>query len=127
MTEAVSSAKCPFCAIVAGTAPAVQLVDHGAAVSFVPLGPVTPGHLLVVPRRHVEDAAEDPATTAATFGVAAELAAAAGRDCNLITSKGKAATQTVRHLHVHLVPREDGDGLALPWTGQHRSERGCSA
>lgn len=37
---------------------------------------------------------------------------------NLITSRGGAATQTVFHLHVHVVPREAGDGLALPWTPQ---------
>ncbi len=36
--------------------------------------------------------------------------------CNLITSAGREATQTVFHLHIHVVPRRDGDGLALPWT-----------
>jgi histidine triad (HIT) family protein len=39
-------------------------------------------------------------------------------DANLITSVGSAATQTVFHLHVHVVPRRAGDGLALPWTSQ---------
>jgi diadenosine tetraphosphate (Ap4A) HIT family hydrolase len=39
-------------------------------------------------------------------------------DCNLITSDGAAATQTVKHLHVHIVPRRDGDGLTLPWSTQ---------
>jgi hypothetical protein len=39
-------------------------------------------------------------------------------DCNLIASRGPAATQTVPHLHLHLVPRLEGDGLPLPWTGQ---------
>ncbi len=46
---------------------------------------------------------------------AAELAAEVG-DCNVITSRGAAATQTVRHLHVHVVPRRQGDGILLPWT-----------
>jgi hypothetical protein len=39
---------------------------------------------------------------------------------NLITSVGAAATQTVRHLHIHLIPRREGDALALPWTGQQK-------
>ena len=40
---------------------------------------------------------------------------------NLITSIGAAATQTVFHLHVHVVPRHEGDGLLLPWSNQERS------
>lgn len=39
-------------------------------------------------------------------------------DMNLITSRGPAATQTVPHLHLHLIPRREGDGLTLPWTAQ---------
>jgi hypothetical protein len=38
--------------------------------------------------------------------------------CNLITSVGADATQSVRHLHIHVVPRREGDGLMLPWSGQ---------
>jgi histidine triad (HIT) family protein len=37
---------------------------------------------------------------------------------NFITSAGKAATQSVMHLHIHIVPRQEGDGLLLPWSGQ---------
>ena len=42
--------------------------------------------------------------------------------CNLITSVGAAATQTVKHLHIHIVPRHEGDGLHLPWTEQKKPE-----
>jgi histidine triad (HIT) family protein len=50
------------------------------------------------------------------MGHAAELAAAIMPDAfNIITSAGRDATQTVDHLHLHLVPRRPGDGLALPW------------
>lgn len=87
------------------------------AVSFSPRNPVTPGHLLVVPRRHVPDAAAAPDNAADAFHLAAKIAGGLG-DCNLITSIGPAATQTVFHMHVHVVPRRAGDGLALPWTGQ---------
>lgn len=89
------------------------------SVAFEPLNPVVPGHLLVVSRRHVEDACEMPFVTAKAFGFAAFLAGAKGLESfNLITSAGAAATQTIRHLHVHIVPRREDDGLHLPWTGQ---------
>jgi histidine triad (HIT) family protein len=78
---------------------------------------VTDGHLLVVPTVHVRDATQDPGVTAFTMAAAAELAKEAG-PCNIITSAGAEATQTVFHLHLHIVPRREGDGLTLPWTTQ---------
>ena len=122
---------CPFCdrSKIAG----LSLVGLGCML-FPPLNPVVPGHMLVAPVRHVEDAAEDPAITGAAFHTASDLlsfwrhSAQLGEgspypratDWNLITSIGPAATQTVRHLHIHLVPRTQGDGLCLPWSGQSR-------
>ncbi len=118
-TEAVSD--CVFCAIVAGSAPAEVVARFPQAIAIVPHHPVVPGHVLVIPKRHVRDAAEDPAVT----GMVAECAARLARDSilaafNLITSTGRSATQTQFHLHWHLVPRDAGDGLALPWTGQKK-------
>jgi histidine triad (HIT) family protein len=89
------------------------------SVAFPPRNPVTPGHFLVVPRRHVASALEAPLAASSAVGLAAELAGNMGLTaCNIITSCGAAATQTVFHLHVHVVPRTEGDGLHLPWTGQ---------
>lgn len=108
---------CVFCERIAADRVEQQLPD---AVAFAPRNPVTPGHLLVAPRLHVPDAATDPQITGAVMRAAAEVMqrgrAATGLDYNLITSVGAAATQTVWHLHVHVVPRRPGDGLALPWT-----------
>ncbi|MFJ3950741.1 HIT domain-containing protein [Streptomyces sp. Je 1-4] len=107
---------CPFCLIVWGRAPATVLRAWPETIAIRPRhGGVTAGHVLVIPRVHVADVAEDPVVSAATMLRAAELAAEAG-DCNVITSRGPAATQTVRHLHLHLVPRAEGDGLLLPWS-----------
>lgn len=88
------------------------------SVAFEPLNPVVPGHLLVVPRKHVPNFAWDTEESAGAMKAAAWIASE-WDDCNLITSKGAAATQTIMHLHIHLVPRRLGDGLTLPWTGQH--------
>jgi histidine triad (HIT) family protein len=110
---------CPFCELFAqGIDPEWQWHD---TIILTPLDAVVPGHVLVIPRTHVQDFAEDPVTSALVMGRAAQLVqgyARDGADFNIITSIGPAATQTVNHLHVHIVPRTLGDGLKLPWTGQ---------
>lgn len=113
--------NCVFCKIVAGEAPADVVKSWPDAIAIVPLNPVTPGHVIVLPRHHVADATADPEMTAYTMWRAASLA---GPPCNIITSAGVEATQSVWHLHIHVVPRREGDGLALPWTGQEPSSGG---
>lgn len=110
--------SCQFCAILRGQAPAKYVHSWPDAIAIVPLAPVTPGHVIVIPRLHVGDFTADPVVTAAVMSRAATLAAAEDWQWNLITSAGEDATQTICHLHVHLVPRRPGDGLHLPWTGQ---------
>jgi len=87
-------------------------------VQFEPLNPVVPGHMLFVPLVHVEEAAIMPPITGDVFQAAAMWAEFIHKPFNLITSAGSAATQTVKHLHVHYIPRRKDDGLHLPWTGQ---------
>lgn len=95
--------------------------DGTACWVFEPLNPVVPGHLLVVPMDHEENATGSPRLTGAAFEVAAREVTERGiEQFNLITSTGAAATQTVRHLHIHIVPRTEDDDLHLPWTGQQK-------
>ncbi|MEV5204221.1 MULTISPECIES: HIT domain-containing protein [unclassified Streptomyces] len=111
--------NCVFCSIAAGTAPAVIVREWPDALAIRPrTGGVAEGHVMVLPRVHVADAGTDPEVTAAVYRRAAELMAEQPA-ANLITSKGRAATQSVFHLHVHVVPRQEDDGLPLPWTPQH--------
>jgi histidine triad (HIT) family protein len=105
-----------FCQIVSGDAPASMVHEWDDAVAFTPLNPVTEGHVLVVPKRHVTDALADPVVAGLTFRAAADYARRNDEDVNLITSAGADATQTVFHLHVHIVPRRADDGLLLPWS-----------
>jgi len=108
--------KCVFCGIAAGKAPAVVVREWPDALAIRPRsGGVTEGHVMVLPRVHVADAGTDPEVTAAVMRRAAELMAEHPA-ANLITSRGADATQSVFHLHVHVVPRRADDGLALPWT-----------
>lgn len=114
---------CPFCEIVAGRAHAdfVQVWDD--AIAIVPHNPVAPGHTLVIPRDHVRDFGTDPDVSAIAMYRAAELVQGP-QAMNLITSRGREATQSVFHLHLHLVPRAENDGLALPWySGRSRTTR----
>lgn len=106
---------CPFCEIMANlTTVRVAIIE--------PLNPVVDGHRIAIPREHVRDAGENPDITAETMHYASVYASQLGGDYNLITSAGEAATQTVYHLHIHIVPRRADDGLQLPWTGQRKEK-----
>lgn len=106
-----------FCEIIGKTASAEIVDEWEESIAIVPLNPVTDGHILVIPRTHVRDAVSFPDLTALVMKRVA-LVAGDRAPCNIITSVGEIATQTVFHLHVHIVPRRPNDFLALPWTSQ---------
>ena len=122
---------CPFCALLRDDPPTVYEDEHTAA--FFPLNPATDGHTLVVPRRHVADLFELDAETAghltrATLRVAAALRAAfTPEGMNVVNSAGAAASQTVRHLHVHLVPRWTGDRMGWIWPADEPTDEATQA
>ncbi|HLQ62655.1 MAG TPA: HIT family protein [Candidatus Acidoferrales bacterium] len=111
---------CIFCQIVSGQAQASFVHQDDAVVAFLDIQPITPGHLLVVPREHVERMGDLRDLTAArVFQVAGRLAGAlrrSGLRCegiNLFVMDGEAAFQDVPHFHVHVIPRFKGDGFGL--------------
>jgi histidine triad (HIT) family protein len=112
---------CLFCGIVAGTIPSETIDSDERTVAFMDINPATPGHALVVPRKHSADlmaiGAEDlTATILASQRLARHMKEVLGADgINLINSCGAAAWQTVFHFHFHVVPRYDDDPLKLPW------------
>jgi histidine triad (HIT) family protein len=106
---------CPFCAIAAGTAPAHVVLDEPGAVAFLDARPLFPGHVLVVPRAHVETLADLPADDVGAFfrsvqGVARAVESALSAEGTFVAMNNK-VSQSVPHLHVHIVPRRKGDGL----------------
>ncbi|ANZ36872.1 hypothetical protein BBK82_13100 [Lentzea guizhouensis] len=115
MAKLLFDPGCVFCRRVV-TGEYIEGDEH--AVIFAPRHPVTAGHMLIVPRLHITDAADDPDVFAHTMRLAARYAARSGEDFNLITSRGRWGTQTVLHCHAHYAPRRRKDGLPLPWTGQ---------
>ncbi len=114
---------CPFCEINEGRAPAEFVDEWSDAFAIVPHNPVVDGHTLVIPKTHVPDFGHNPDVTAATMKRAAQLAQKSAQPMNLITSRGREATQSVWHLHLHLVPRAANDGLALPWYSGKTSKK----
>jgi histidine triad (HIT) family protein len=112
---------CPFCAIARGEAPAEIICERESWLAFFPLKPATPGHTLVVPRRHVADLWSADSELAidlmgAVIDVGHAIQAALAPDgMNLITSSGDEAEQTVYHLHLHVVPRYRDDGFGEIW------------
>lgn len=107
---------CVFCRIGAGTEPATIVSQWAEVIAIIPLNPVVAGHTLVLPRDHYVDFMDQPYITGEVMRYASELARELKLGpANLITSAGREATQSVFHLHVHIVPRAANDGLALPW------------
>lgn len=117
----MATTSCPFCAIIMGEGWAREVYRDDHAMAFFPLRPAALGHTLVVPRRHIPDIWELPEADAACLSrtvlrVATALRAAVTPDgLNIIQSSGAAATQTVPHLHVHLVPRWAADAMGPIW------------
>lgn len=121
---------CIFCKIIAGEIPSHRVLETPAAVAFLDVGPLAEGHVLLVPRRHAERLeqlpAEDMADLArslpALAGAIARATGAAG--LNLLQNNGIAAGQVVPHVHFHLIPRREGDGLGYRWNpGQYPAGR----
>lgn len=109
---------CVFCQIADGNAPAKVLWHSSRSMIIVPLDPVTPGHVIALPYVHVENFSEDWLISAEVLESVFQYSRNLGIDYNIITSSGRDATQSVFHLHIHIVPRRPGDGLSLPWTNQ---------
>lgn len=107
--------SCPFCPDNWDNLD-ILYASMGRAV-IRPLNPVTDGHVLVISEKHTADAAVNPFVASDLMQLAALWVQDKGIEANIITSVGANATQTVRHTHLHVVPRRPNDGLALPWTG----------
>lgn len=121
--------ECDFCAIARGDDPSVEMVcESDEWVAFFPLEPATPGHTLVIPRRHVVDLwSADPQLGAVLMTAVIQVgraidASLSPEGMNLISSAGQTAEQTVFHLHLHVVPRWNRDGFGQIWPAKSRFE-----
>ena len=107
--------ECLFCRAVAGSLPVHEILSEPAAYAFLDHRPVFKGHVLVVPRDHVETLADLPVASVGPFfsvvrrlSVAVEAGLGAG---GTFVATNNRVSQSVAHLHTHVVPRTKGDGL----------------
>jgi len=123
---------CTFCSIAAGELSAALVLDEPKVLAFLDVRPVFPGHVLVVPRDHHEtlpDLPGDliPVVFEAAQRVAAAVLAALGADGTFV-AMNNTVSQSVPHLHVHVVPRRRKDGLrGFFWPRQKYESDGAMA
>jgi len=107
--------SCTFCQIAAGSLPADLVLEDAACLAFLDRRPLFPGHCLLVPRQHVETLSDLPDALLLPMMSNARLLARAmetglGADGSFVAVNNR-VSQSVPHLHVHVVPRRAGDGL----------------
>ena len=117
-------AECVFCDIVAGSVPAFVVTSCADGMAFLDTRPVFKGHVLVVPRPHVAQLTDlDAALLPGYFGLVQRIAAAvpAALGCTgTFVAINNVVSQSVPHLHTHVVPRTKGDGLRGFFWPRHR-------
>lgn len=113
-------ADCVFCKIVKGEIPSSVVAQDDRTFTFLDIRPVNPGHTLVIPKAHAAHLADLPAGTGGALFESGRRIAAALRTCglrcegvNLFLADGTVAGQEVAHVHLHVVPRFEGDGFGL--------------
>jgi histidine triad (HIT) family protein len=109
------AAGCAFCEIVAGRAPAWTVLEDDGFVAFLDARPVFKGHCLLVPRPHLETLADLPEASVGPLFLAARRLASAVEAAmeahGTFVALNNKVSQSVPHLHVHVVPRRFKDGL----------------
>jgi len=115
LQPALTQAGCAFCAIVSGDTPADVVAEDDATLAFLDNRPVFPGHVLLVPRDHYETLADLPAALVEPLFAAARRLSVAVQEAldahGSFVAMNNTVSQSVPHLHVHIVPRRRKDGL----------------
>lgn len=112
---------CIFCKIANGEIPSRTLYEDEDFRVILDLGPATKGHALILPKEHADNLFELPDETAAkVLGVAKKLGTVMQQKLqfdglNLVQNNGEVAGQTVKHFHLHMIPRYKDDGQNILW------------
>lgn len=121
MAEPSHDPDCIFCKIIRGTIPSARVLETDQAVAFLDIGPLNPGHTLLVPRAHHATLGDLPDELAAHVGsllprlCRAVKSATGAAGLNVVVNNGEAAGQTIAHCHWHIIPRFPGDPVRWPW------------
>jgi len=111
---------CVFCRIIKGIAPASIIYADGKVAAIMDIQPVNPGHVLIIPKAHAAQLSKlDEETGAHMFKIAMRIAKALRHSSikcegiDLFLADGEAAFQEVFHVHLHVIPRFNGDGFEI--------------
>jgi|WetSurMetagenome_2_1015567.scaffolds.fasta_scaffold466113_2 histidine triad (HIT) family protein len=119
MLEIVKKDDCIFCRIADHKIPSIIIAENSQAIAIMDINPATPGHILVLPRSHIEDIYSMPSEIGSSIIEMAVMVARAIKKqmnpagLNVIQSNGAAAGQVIFHFHMHLVPRYEKDAVRL--------------
>ena len=112
---------CIFCKIANGEIPSRTVYEDEDFRAILDMGPATQGHTLILPKEHAKDLFELPRETAEKIIPVAQKVACVlttKLDCqgiNLVQNNGEVAGQTVKHFHLHVIPRYVNDGQKILW------------
>ena len=111
--------SCVFCAIAAGVAPAIRIYEDDNYLAILDIRPFTRGHTLVIPKQHSVDLTDTPPEPLAEMATIGQRIARAARATeladatNIGINDGRAAFQSVFHIHLHVLPRRNGDKFSV--------------
>jgi len=123
-----SDPDCIFCKIVKGDIPSEKLLEDSASLAFMDIGPVAPGHALLIPRNHFSTVDEmDPETAGQVLANLPRLVSAikGATECegvNVLQNNGSVAGQLVGHVHFHIIPRNTRDRFEFNWPADKYQE-----
>jgi histidine triad (HIT) family protein len=107
---------CLFCKIASGEIPSKKIYENDHVVAFLDINPSAPGHTLVVPKRHYNNILDVDEKTLVHLidgvqTVAKRMSEKLGSDITVLQNNGRTSGQIVFHIHFHIIPRTEGDGI----------------
>ncbi|AQQ09404.1 HIT-like protein [Sedimentisphaera cyanobacteriorum] len=112
---------CVFCKIIAGEIPCSKVYEDQNLLAFMDINPLAEFHTLVIPKKHIEFLWDCPSEISSALGEAlpkisrAVQKASASDGCNVLNNNASAAGQVVPHIHFHIIPRFENDGVFTEW------------
>ncbi len=118
ITKEVNMSECIFCKIINNEIPSVKIYEDESFIAILDKFPTAKAHILVMPKKHEENIFEaSEETTKNIFPVVQKIAIALKKmgygEINILQNNGEIAGQTVMHLHIHLIPREENDNVKI--------------
>ncbi len=119
---------CIFCEIANGNIPCYKIYEDEMVLAFLDLSQATIGHTLVVPKKHFENIFElDSETAKHIFDIVRILSkhictSLNVKDVNIVNNNGEFAGQTVKHFHIHIIPRYENDGMEFNFASNKLNE-----